>query len=80
MAPTPTSPAVRIARPGRRVRLSAVAAGPTSSAVDRIAPIVTAESATARAIASRYRPPITRTGSLLADASSGLTDASSRGR
>ena len=57
-----------------------MAAGPTSSAVDRIAPIVTAESATASAIASRYRLPITRTGIPRAAASSGLTETSSSGR
>ena len=50
--------ATTIARPGRRVSRSAVAAGPTSSAVrqDR-ADRVSADSATASAIASRYSAP-----------------------
>jgi len=51
--PIPITAARTIARPGLRVRRSAVAAGPTSSAVLRIAPIVNAASATARASASR---------------------------
>ena len=53
VAATPIAPATAIARPGRVVSRSAAAAGPTSSAVDRIAPIVIAASATATAIASR---------------------------
>ena len=45
--------AITAARPGRLVMRSAVAAGPMSSAVDRIAPMVTADSDTATASAAR---------------------------
>ena len=50
---TPIAAAITAARPVRFVMRSAVAAGPMSSAVDRIAPMVTAESDTASASATR---------------------------
>jgi hypothetical protein len=49
----PIAPASTIALAGRRVGRSAHAAGPTISAVLRIAPIVSAASATASASATR---------------------------
>ena len=53
IAPIPMPAAVSIALSGRLVRRRAVAAGPISSAVLRIVPIVIAASAAASASASR---------------------------
>src|ERR1700733_5344295 len=68
------------ARPGRLVRRSAVAAGPMSSAVDRIAPIVTADSDTATASAARYPMPTRRTRTPCAVARSELIELRISGR
>ncbi len=65
---------------GRWVSWSAAAAGPISNAVDRIAPMLTADNATASDSARRYRPPTSRTGMPRDAASSGLIELSSRGR
>src|ERR1022692_99505 len=80
VATSPMIAAQIIARPGLLVRRSAVAAGPTSSAVLRIAPMVSADSATARAIATRHSAPTRRTGTPRTKARSGLTELSSNGR
>ena len=53
VAAVPISAAAAIARPGRLVTRSDVAAGPISSAVDSTAPMTTADSATATASAAR---------------------------
>jgi hypothetical protein len=57
-----------------------VAAGPISSAVDKIAPVVSDDSPTAMASATMYATPTRRTGTPRAAAMSGLTVASSSGR
>ena len=80
VAAIPMAAAIAIARPGLLVRRSAVAAGPISSAVPRIAPMLSAASATATASARRYVAPITRTRIPRAAASSGLRELSSNGR
>ena len=50
---SPIAAAQAMARPGRFVSRSAAAAGPIKTAVLRMAPIVTQDSETATAIASR---------------------------
>ncbi len=80
VAPRPITIASRIARPGWRARRSAVAAGPISRAVERMAPIVMAESVTARDSTSRCSSPINRTGTPRTAARSGLSELSSKGR
>ncbi len=77
---TAISAEVIAARPGRRVIRSAVAAGPTSSAVARMVPMVSADSETASAMAIRQANPTSRTGMPRAAARSGLTELSSSGR
>ncbi len=67
-------------RPGLLVSRSAVAAGPTSRAVLRMAPMVMADSETASAIATRHSAPTTRTPTPRTVARSGLTELSSSGR
>ena len=69
-----------ITRPGRLVSRSAVAAGPMSSAVLRMAPMVSADSDTASAIATRHSTPVRRTGIPRTVARSLLTELSSSGR
>ena len=61
VAARPISAAQTMASPGRAVSRSPVAAGPISSAVLRIAPMVMADSETASAIAIRHSSPISRT-------------------
>ena len=61
VAPTPMAAATTMAVPVRLVRRSAVAAGPMSSAVDKMAPMVMAESDTASARATRKPTPTSRT-------------------
>ena len=55
-------------------------AGPINTAVLKIAPMVTQESDTATAMASRYKMPTVRTGTPRAWAMSGLTALNSSGR
>src|ERR1700722_139939 len=69
-----------VAVPGLRVIRSAVAAGPTSSAVDRMVPMVSADSDTASAMAIRQASPTSRTGMPRAAARSALTEDSTSGR
>ena len=76
----PIAAAHAIARSGRLVRRSAPAAGPISSAVLRIVPIVIAASAAASASASRYSAPIILTRMPRAAAISAFSELSSSGR
>src|SRR5215472_11684054 len=76
----PMRTAQAMARPGLLVNRSAVAAGPISRAVLRIAPMVSADSDTATAIAIRHAAPASRTGIPRAKARSVLTELSSSGR
>src|SRR5215472_12980064 len=80
VAATAISPASAVAQPGRLVSRKAVAAGPTSSAVDKIVPIVSADNATASAIAMRHAKPTSRTGMPRATARSEFTELSNSGR
>ncbi len=77
---TPIRAAATVARPGLRVIRRAMAAGPTSSAVDRMVPTVSADSDTASAMASRQASPTARTRMPRAAARSALTELSSSGR
>ncbi len=79
-ASTPMPAAVTIARTGPLTSRSAVAAGPTSSAVLSTAPMITAESATDTASAIRKSAPTARTGTPRASAMSGLSELSSSTR
>src|SRR5579875_2140915 len=79
-AASPIRAASTVARSGWAVSASAIAAGPTISAVERIAPMVIAARATASASAPRYSAPSRRTGRPRAAASSGLSEAKSSGR
>ena len=69
-----------MAAPVRRVNRNAVAAGPISSAVERMAPMASAERPTATARATMNSEPTTRTGTPRAAAASGLSELSSSGR
>ena len=69
-----------MAGPVRLVIRRAAAAGPMSSAVDRIAPMVMADSDTAMARAARKAIPTRRVATPWARASSSLTELSSSGR
>src|ERR1700733_3996997 len=80
MASTPDPAAVIIALTGLLARRSAVAAGPTSSAVLSTAPMITADSATDTASAIRKSAPTARTGTPRASAMSGLSELSSSTR
>ena len=68
------------ARTGLLASRSAVAAGPTSSAVLSTAPMITADSATDTASAIRNAAPTARTGTPRAAAMSGLSELSSSTR
>jgi len=68
---------VIIARTGPRATFSAVAAGPTSSAVLSTAPMLTAASATEMDSAIKNAAPISRTLTPRAAAMSGLSELSS---
>src|SRR6516164_19289 len=80
VAARPITADQRIARPGLLVSRRPAAAGPTSSAVLRMAPMVRADSDTASAIAIRHKDPVARTGIPRAKASSGLAEPSNSGR
>ncbi len=69
-----------MASPGRLVSRSPIAAGPISSAVDKMVPIVSADRATAMEIAIRIRRPTSRTLTPRTAARSAATELSSSGR
>ena len=69
-----------MAQPNRLVSRSALAAGPISSAVERMAPMASAERPTATARATMNSEPTSRTRTPRAAAASGLSELRSRGR
>ena len=69
-----------MASPGRLVSRSPIAAGPISSAVDRMVPMVMADRATAMEIATRTRRPTSRTLIPRTAARSAAIELSSNGR
>ena len=77
---SPISAASAIALTGRRATRNAAAAGPISSAVDRIAPTVIAESATASASATEWVSATARTRMPWARARSAESVLTSSGR
>jgi hypothetical protein len=79
-ATSPIAAAQAQARAGVLANRRAAAAGPTSSAVLKIAPTVMEARATARATATRYALSVRRRRTPRAAASSGLTELSSNGR
>ena len=69
-----------MAQPKRRVSRNALAAGPMSKAVERMAPMASAERPTATARATMNREPTSRSGTPRAAAASGLNELRSKGR
>ena len=67
-------------QPNRLVSLSELAAGPMSNAVERMAPMASADRATAAARATMNSDPTSRTRTPRAAAASGLSELRRRGR
>ena len=80
VAATPISRGYRMAVPGRLVSRRAVAAGPISSAVLRMAPTVTGGQRHRQGHQDEEGEPDGRTGTPRAAARSGLSELSSSGR